>query len=71
MAVPQGISRYPAFAISYNTYFTETLASNTTENLAAIQYGLYIGQPLLTIVSITGLLVALIGAAVIISRGGK
>jgi uncharacterized membrane protein len=68
IAVPRGIPRY-ASSISYNTYFTEMLAANITENLAAIQHGLYIGQPLLIIVSITGLLVALIGAPFFVSRG--
>ena len=69
IAVPSGTPGY-ASTVSYNTYFTEALVSNNlVENLAAIQHGLYIGEPLVTIVSITGLLVALIGAPFFISRG--
>lgn len=67
IAVPRGIPGYTS-GLTYNGYFTELLLPGVSENLAAIQYGLYIGQPLLLIVSITGLLVALIGAPFFISR---
>lgn len=42
--------------------------SGFAENLAAIQQGLYVNQPLLLLVSITGLLVALIGAPFFVAR---
>jgi hypothetical protein len=52
-------------------YTPLTAAQGTTagalENLAAIQHELYIASPLLMLVCVVGLLVALIGAALLVS----
>lgn len=43
------------------------LSCNNLEGLAYIQYELYVKSPILIIVCVTGLLVALIGAALLVS----
>lgn len=57
-------------AVPFHTYYRITLNfdfinSFSVEGLGAIQYGLYTANPLLLLVSVSALLVALIGAAVI------
>jgi hypothetical protein len=61
IAFPVGLAGSWAL-FTYGTYLTSRSDSNFAENLAAVQQGLYVSEPLLLLVSITGLLVALIGA---------
>jgi hypothetical protein len=56
--------------LDHGSYFLQT-SDSSLENLAAIQQGLYIGQPLLLLVSITGLLVALVGAPFFVARDSR
>jgi hypothetical protein len=70
IAIPAGLTG-ACTAFAYSAYLIDAGSSNFVENLAAVQHGLYVGQPLLLLVSITGLLVALIGAPFFVSRSSK
>ena len=61
---------YPGVAASgYSSHIVGEVFSESLENLAAIQHQLYVISPMLMIVSVTGLLVALIGAPLFVSPG--
>jgi len=67
LAAPSG---YPGVAKNnYSSHVVGEIFSESLENLAAIQHQLYVVSPLLMIVSVTGLLVALIGAPLFVSPG--
>lgn len=66
-AVPAGLAG-GAVLFHYSSYLSRMVSSSTVENLAAIQQVLYVTEPLLLLVSITGLLVALIGAPFFVSK---
>ena len=53
----------------YSSHAVGDVISESLENLAAIQHQLYVVSPLFMIVSVTGLLVALIGAPLFVSPG--
>ncbi len=64
LAAPSG---HPQVTAGF--YSSPTTVMSSLENLAAIQYNLYVASPLFMIVSVTGLLVALIGAPLFVSPG--
>lgn len=67
IAAPAG---YPGVVLtSYTSLVVGDICSESLENLAAIQHQLYVVSPMLMIVSVTGLLVALIGAPLFVSPG--
>ena len=67
IAAPAG---YPGVVLtSYTSLVVGDIFSESLENLAAIQHQLYVVSPMLMIVSVTGLLVALIGAPLFVSPG--
>jgi hypothetical protein len=59
IAIPVGPATGGWSTFTYSPYLVDAGVSKTLENLAAIQQGLYVDQPMLLLVSITGLLVAL------------
>jgi hypothetical protein len=66
LAVPQG--QFATTKFEYAATCANFQApGGSTENLASIQYELYVASPLLMIVCVVGLLVALIGAALLVS----
>jgi len=67
LAAPAG---YPSSANNnYSFHAASEFFPESLENLAAIQHHLYVVSPMLMVVSVTGLLVALVGAPLFVSPG--